>query len=772
MKRIITSLLCFFIYFQSQTVKAQFGVDDSRNATQLVTILTNNSPCILVSNSVLTGDTFTPGKNSSGQFSNIGTPFPFAGGIILSTWSSVNAVGPFVSDRGGGSTSWVGDADLNQALGITSLNATTLEFDFIPLTNTISFNYLFASNEYQQTYPCLYSDGFAFLIKEKGTTDPYTNLAVLPGTTTPVSSKEIHPIIATIGSNIGCPAKNEAFFNGYNGASSPINFAGQVKALTAQTPVVIGKTYHIKLVIADDAVGKEFFDSSIFLEAGSFSPKLNIGNDRTVTTNNPICFGEIYTIDTQLPATYNYKWFKNGIEIFGETNPTLNISDSGTYKVEVLLSPSTCTINDEIIIEYAPQIIVNNTTLVQCDDNNDGFTIFNLSKVDNIIKNNNSNIKIIGYYESLGDAQGKTNPIVNVINYINKIANQILYARVENSFGCTNFAQVNLSISNNSIQTQSPIPNCDLDDKQDGLYQFDLSTQVTPQILVRLPTGLIIEYYLNTIDAVLQKNILPNIFKNTIPFNQTIYARIINGTDCYGIIPITLIINSFDPPNFQEETFPLCQGSSLNLSVSPGYSSYLWNTGSTSNSILVSNPGNYSVKVTDINSCEKTKSFIVKESGIATITSVTVTDFSGSENSIEIKYTGSSSYEFSIDSFFYQDNPIFNNIAEGEYSVTARDKYGCGISNSFLIYVLDYPKYFTPNGDGYNDYWTIKNLSTRPKSTIIIFDRYGKLIKQMDENSVGWNGTFNNKTLPADDYWFQILFDDNKTVKGHFSLKR
>ncbi|MNR37812.1 hypothetical protein D3C85_1558660 [compost metagenome] len=85
---------------------------------------------------------------------------------------------------------------------------------------------------------------------------------------------------------------------------------------------------------------------------------------------------------------------------------------------------------------------------------------------------------------------------------------------------------------------------------------------------------------------------------------------------------------------------------------------------------------------------------------------------------------------------------------------------------------MDYPRYFTPNGDTYHDLWAIENSNLLPDYKIFIFDRYGKLLKQMNKNSTGWNGQFNGQELPSDDYWFTLTFDDGKNVKGHFSLKR
>ncbi|WP_300977169.1 choice-of-anchor L domain-containing protein, partial [Flavobacterium sp.] len=275
-------LLVVFCFFQE--AKAQYiKVDDTFTTQHLVEKVLVNSSCAQVSNFKETGDTFTTGKKSLGFFDFNGSAFPFKQGIFLSTWSSNNTPGPYIDNqRGGGNINWGGDADLDAALGISSTNASVIEFDFVPLTDYVSFNYFFASNEYQLYFPCQYSDGFAFLIKEKGSTTPYKNLAVLPGTTTPVSSKIVHPLInpVTTSNNVipGCPAINENYFNGYNAFNSPINYAGQTKVLTAETKVTAGKTYHIKLVVADDI--EEVYDSAVFIEAGSFSAKIDLGPDR------------------------------------------------------------------------------------------------------------------------------------------------------------------------------------------------------------------------------------------------------------------------------------------------------------------------------------------------------------------------------------------------------------------------------------------------------------------------------------------------------------
>jgi gliding motility-associated-like protein len=780
MKLLKLILLYIFVCCYSVSATAQsITVDDAYTAQNLVDLLTNNSTCATTSSASVSGDSFSGTKNSYAYFSAGTSSFPFSEGVLLSTWSSDNSVGPFIRDNGGGDTSWLGDVDLEEALGITNTkNATVLEFDFVPFTNFISFDYIFASNEYQDYFPCQFSDGFAFLIKENGGSAAYKNLAVLPDGTTTVSSQNVHPFIPTFTkengtTENGCAALNEEYFGQSNTAttnSSPINYSGQTVALTAQTSVIAGNSYHIKLVIADHR--NVNYDSAVFLKAGSFVSKVDLGTDRLLSTNSGFCFGQTYVIDTELSSSYTYKWFRDNVLLAAEINPSYTVTDAGTYRVEINLNPSTCIATSQIKVEYTPEIVLNDQTMVQCDENGSERAIFDLTKMDNAIKNNDSSLSDVVYYESLSDAKAAINPIANPENYNNTSTDQIVYARVSNSYGCSNYAEVKLQISNNTVAPQNPVATCDGDTSQDGLYQFDLNFQVSPQVLQGLPPGLTVEYYLNQTHATLQNEVLPNLFNNTVANQQTIYARVVNGADCYDITPITLIVSTFSPLNFEEENVSLCSENAINLSVAAGYSTYLWNTGATSNTITVSSAGTYSVKVTNENGCEATKTFNVNPSGIATITGAQVNDFSGNQNSVLIEYTGIGNYEFSLDESYFQDDPKFEGLGPGTYSAYARDKNGCGLSAPFLIYVLDYPRFFTPNADGYNDTWSIKNINLLPKSTVTIYDRYGKLLKQVSSSDIEWDGVFNGSLLPSDDYWFSLNFDDGKVIKGHFTLKR
>ncbi|QDW22987.1 T9SS type B sorting domain-containing protein [Flavobacterium sp. KBS0721] len=778
--------ICFFslvICLLSAKIEAQnITVDDTKTPESLVKNVLINSSCINIATVQASGNPASNGA-SYASFDSGTSDFPFSNGIVLSTSASKNAVGPYIEANSIGfvNSAWPGDTDLNAALNYSqSSQATVLEFEFVSMTNSISFNYIFASSEYQKYYPCNFSDAFAFLIKEVSSSENYKNLAVIPNTTTSVSSTTVHadilPYTDGTTSSPGCKAENKDFFYGYNTVNSPVNYAGQTVAMKAHTQVIPNKTYHLKLVVADDYTGQ--YNSAVFIEGGSFVSLVDFGADRTIANNNPACFDETITLNTQLENTqYDFKWFKqdatnNYVEIPSQVSSTYNVQSGGNYKVEATLKGTSCVFIGHIKIEYAPEILSANTSLLQCDDDTDGITVFNLTKVNDIVKNNVPEIVNKGYYESLADAKAKTNPILNPEQYTNKIVDQIVYARIENEYGCFAIAEITLKISSTTIPDQAPIATCDGDDNQDGLYQFDLAEEVTPQVSTGLPTTLVFNYYLNTNDALNETNKLPNIFKNNVAFSQIIYAKATNGADCFDIVPIELVVNTFDPPNFEEETKILCKGEEITLDVTTGFASYLWNTGSTNTSIEVNTAGDYFVVVTDVNGCQKTKKFKVVLSEPALITEAIVKDFSGIDNSVLIQYTGVGNYEFSLEGNIFQDNPLFTGVKPGIYNALAKYKNGCGLSNSFLLYVLDYPRFFTPNGDGYNDLWFITNFDTLPDYKIFIFDRYGKLLKQMNQNSAGWTGIYNGQQLPADDYWFTLQFVDGKIVKGHFSLKR
>lgn len=136
---------------------------------------------------------------------------------------------------------------------------------------------------------------------------------------------------------------------------------------------------------------------------------------------------------------------------------------------------------------------------------------------------------------------------------------------------------------------------------------------------------------------------------------------------------------------------------------------------------------------------------------------------------MRIKLNNTGPFEYSIDNITFQDSSVFDKLNSGTYTIYVRNKNGCETITE-QVSLVDYPKFFTPNNDGYNDYWNIEG-TIGTQYNLRIYDRYGKLIKHINNNSSSWDGTFNNKPMPSNDYWFR--FTENEIVKtGHFSLKR
>lgn len=165
--------------------------------------------------------------------------------------------------------------------------------------------------------------------------------------------------------------------------------------------------------------------------------------------------------------------------------------------------------------------------------------------------------------------------------------------------------------------------------------------------------------------------------------------------------------------------------------------------------------------------------------GIPIIDRVDILDDLSDSNNIQIFTQTTGSYEYAINGGEFQDSPIFIDVPPGENTVVINDKNGCGMTDPIPFLVVGYPKFFTPNGDGIHDAWNILGIETLTNPSVFIFDRYGKLLKQLDETTIGWDGTFNDRPMPSSDYWFMLDYSRDEggivvanTLRNHFSLKR
>ncbi|MCK7591571.1 T9SS type B sorting domain-containing protein [Subsaxibacter sp. CAU 1640] len=753
---------------------------DSQTYTpqQLVEDILINSTCInnvIVTNIV--GGNFGGNDTSYGYFEANGSNFPFQSGIVLSTGKIANAEGPNTSLSDDDAPGWIGDTDLENVLNEpNTLNATILEFDFTSQASQISFRYLFASEEYQENddNTCQYSDLFGFLIRPVTETQ-YTNIALVPDTQTPVKVTTVHS-----GIQGGCPPINEFYFEGWNGPSAPINFNGQTKVLTATANVTPNTTYHVKLVIADEQNYR--YDSAVFLEAGSFQISTDLGPNLLSSTGNALCDEETYTLDASQPNVSAYKWFKDNVELIGETNPTLTVNEAGTYEVEVTLSNG-CVSYGDVVIEFYPAVVVTDATLTECDQNQDGITFYDLYDASNSITNSNQSLFITNFFFTQNNAIQNTGNIINPNDFQNTTPNQIVFARVENQAGCFEIAQLQLVISSNVV-TIAPQTACD-DAPTDGFTDFNLN-DITASIQSQIPADAVVRYYLTEADAFSNNNALSSPYRNTTQNTQTLFVKILSNNQCYAVTTVTLNV-LYTPTLADDETVIYCTdsfpntvrilGGVRNDSASNYYYEWLFNgtsTGVNTSFFDANEIGTYTVIVTDPNGCSATRNITVTASEAATIEDIIVQE-GGSNNTVTVIVSGNGEYEYALDNpnGFYQDSNTFTNVAPGIHTVYVRNQDECGIVEQEIA-VLGFPKFFTPNGDTQNETWQVYGVKARFNQgiDIKIFNRYGKILAQFNHLSPGWDGTHKSRPMPSDDYWFVATLPDGRTYRGHFALVR
>jgi gliding motility-associated-like protein len=295
-----------------------------------------------------------------------------------------------------------------------------------------------------------------------------------------------------------------------------------------------------------------------------------------------------------------------------------------------------------------------------------------------------------------------------------------------------------------------------------------------------LPLSYTLDYYETYQEALLEINPLGSNYTNTTAYNQTLFARIENGNDCYGINQIELVVFKLPPLVVEDEriyclnTFPdfIILDSGI-INALPNSFTYNWSTAATTPQIQVNTIGTYSVTVTNSNGCSKLRTITVGPSNTATIDSIDILD-AVEANSVTIFVSGEGDYEYSLDTEFtgFQDSNTFIGVVPGLHTIYVRDKKDCGTVKK-NISVIGFPNFFTPNGDGFNDTWHVFGINTpnQANSEVYIFDRFGKMLIQLNPSGGGWDGTYNGLAMPTSDYWFFVKLEDGRLFKGHFSLK-
>ncbi|WP_299535790.1 T9SS type B sorting domain-containing protein [Ulvibacterium sp.] len=408
--------------------------------------------------------------------------------------------------------------------------------------------------------------------------------------------------------------------------------------------------------------------------------------------------------------------------------------------------------------------------LIVCDD--DGIAEFDTSEVEGVVVGNQTGMEV-----SYFDAQGSLlpyplpNPYTNTAPYMEMVMVRVTDPRTS----C--YVETPLTLRTSVSPSIPPLPNLFACDEGDGHGLFDTSGIET---FIRGERSELQTVYLDT-DGQVLPNFPSTSYKNQFPYSQTVTVRVYEAanSDCYSEASFDLVV--IQPPALDlQETYYLCDlEPSRTITAAPDADSWTWvaddgTVRSTSPEVELSEEGTYTLfigKVKNGINCESSTSFNLVRTAQTLIQQVVTGEDFSNDGHIQILASGDGHLEYSIDGERYQDDNIFYGLPGGIYTVYVRDRDGCG-QDSREVVLLSYPRFFSPNNDGVNDYWQIEALRDFPDAVVHIYDRYGKFLGQIESEDIGWDGTFKGKPLPSSDYWFTLDLGDGREYKNHFTLKR
>lgn len=392
-----------------------------------------------------------------------------------------------------------------------------------------------------------------------------------------------------------------------------------------------------------------------------------------------------------------------------------------------------------------------NVNLFACNNNNAGVGTFNLTTA--VVFGDPNAIK--KYYPTMTDLNAGTNEILNPAAYI--AAEGTVYVKIMSQFGCFGTAVITLKFFPVVVVNEATLRSCFIETNPSTALFNLVNASVTTQ------AGTTKKYYPSLADALSGTNEIPNPSTYIAP-NGVVYIKVTNGSGCFAIAKVTLIVIA---PVFSTvlKDKTICMEDKTTLDAGPGFSSYLWSTGATTQSITNVGVGTYWVKL-KTGDCIATQNVKVYPSEQPVVSSI---DISTTTVTVYVM-AGTSPYKYSMDAVNWQDSNVFTNVSRGDHVVYVKDAYDCE-PIEITIVVPNLINVITPNGDGVNDVIDYSALAGKQNLVFNIFDRYGAKISQADKfNGYKWDGTTNGgKKVPTGNYWYSVSW--NETDKKNTPFK-
>lgn len=532
----------------------------------------------------------------------------------------------------------------------------------------------------------------------------------------------------------------------------------------------------------------------------NFTRQFTVCDDAVLGTNvDGVAAFDFSSVTSQIQSIFpvgqllNITYYKNVADALAETNAITNISNyrnvgypnaQNIYvRVDSQLNNDCLGLGSHITLTVERIPVVSAQILNHCDDDQDGLYGFDTTTLQSNLLNGLTGVTV-SYFDqnNVPLPSPLPNPFVT--------SSQTIKAVVANTTTTACSYDTTIQFIVDDLPEAYTLPTalttvCDDEVNpinQDGLFAFDTSN--FQNTILGSQTSMVVQYFDGNNNALASP--LPN---PLVSGSQNIRVEVSNPVNpaCKATMTIPLVVQAVPKISLAGSEI-VCNEASFTKTIDAGIVdgspttdyTYVWKkdgqllTNETNYTLTVFEAGVYTVDVFNSNGCHRTRTITVIASDKATVTNVEIIDLSN-PNTVTVYVTGSGNYVYALDdeNGLYQENNTFTNVPAGIHTVFIKDLNGCGTTPKEIA-VLGIPEYFTPNGDGEHDYWNIQGANANfNKNTIVyIFDRFGKLLKEISPSGLGWNGSFNNELMPASDYWYTIALENGKSVKGHFALKR